>query len=116
MSNGLQKEKLLSPYEVLGHAVVTIGTLGLNILLGLYKALGLNWMWGWFVTPYFQMQPPGIVICYGLMCMVTYITNFDNTIDKLVKNEPEDQNKLMWYRFIFITICISVLKIFSLFV
>lgn len=52
-------------------------------------------LWGWFLTPVFDITPPSIIHCYGIMYFLTYITGSTSIMihlstpdidhDKLVK-------------------------------
>jgi len=49
--------------------------------LCIVRSYVISTLWGWYVVPFFSMQPMPMVIAFGLSLMISYLTPFNHTAD-----------------------------------
>ncbi len=59
-----------SGYELLGRFMVGLLAMTISFANFVLRGFVLQALWGWFVTPTFGVQPPGVAVCVGLFLVV----------------------------------------------
>lgn len=67
--------------------VITVVTFPLVVLM---KGLILYKTWGWFLTPIIGTEPPGLITCFGLCLMASYVVRGFGEMPKKSKSDDEE--------------------------
>ena len=57
------------------------GTICVGVFVSIFRAFVISKMWGWFVTPVFEIKVPDLYLIIGLELIVNLL-KYNNTSDK----------------------------------